>query len=987
MLMILQMLQLLAIDAALIALLALALSPLIVFRRAAFAVLKRNFVGYFNNPTGYVFLCLFVLLTTFNAFWPHEFFSANLANLDQLNKVLPWIMLLFISSITMSIWSEERRQGTDELLLTLPADDFDIVVGKYLAAASIFTASLLFSQLANFAVLVSLTLGDLDVRLLFTTYLGYWLMGLAMLAVGMVASFLTNNPTIAFIFGTLFNVPLVLLYNADRVIPWEPVAQRVRQWSLSANIDDFSRGVISFSGLIYFGMIIVVGIYFSMILVGRRHWMGGRDGHSMFWHYLVRGVAIIVVALSANVVFSSYDLFRSDLTEGQVSSLSPATESLIRNLNTKSPVRIDAYISANVPDDYMKTKHDLVSMLKALERLGGKNVQVRLHENIDPFSEEALLADQRYGIKPQRVNTQSRGSFKDEQIMLGAAFTCGLEKIVIPFFEYGVPIEYELVRSIATVARDERYVVGVVATEAQMMGGSGGNMFQPRAIPKRAIIAELEQQYKVENVDPTNPIDPEKYDVLFLVQPSSLAPAQLPNVLNAIKAGVPTAIFEDPLAVFMGVPGTGQPKQNAMQMFQQGPPPEKCDITELWKLIGVDILGERSQSSPLYIPDLVWQDYNPYPNIRFSYMGPEFVYIRNDDRPGASPSFNPDDIITSGLEEILFPFPGGMKRVSGTGLEFEKLCTTREGISGSYPFNKWVDLRADLNALQKARGPASAGEKIVAARIKGKRKDDVQKMADDKSDEKKTDEAKSEEKQPADQKGKKKDEKPADGKKSRKPGEISVVYVCDIDCMGDEFVGIRNRPDGQFNFRFDNVTFVQNVLDSLAGDERFIEIRKRKLRYSTLKLVEAETERIRKDEVARREQLQGEFDKAVQEAEASSQEQTKALLDKQKELQLKQQRSEPITIDELNQIETDLQAKQKAAQDKLKRDILVLQTKRDTDVEKTRREFEQGIQKIQSQYKFWAVVLPPLPPLLVGLVVFVRRRLREREGISRTRLK
>ncbi|MFN9915692.1 MAG: ABC-2 transporter permease, partial [Pirellulaceae bacterium] len=156
----------------------------------AFAVLKRNFLGYFANPTGYVFLCLFVLLTSMAAFWPHEFFVNNLASLDQLNKWFIYIMLFFIPAITMSIWAEEKRQGTDELLLTLPADDFDIVVGKYFAAVAIFTASLLFSQLATFFVLARLSQGQLDVGLFFTNYLGYWLTGLAMIAIGMVASFL-----------------------------------------------------------------------------------------------------------------------------------------------------------------------------------------------------------------------------------------------------------------------------------------------------------------------------------------------------------------------------------------------------------------------------------------------------------------------------------------------------------------------------------------------------------------------------------------------------------------------------------------------------------------------------------------------------------------------------------------------------------------------------------------------------------------------------
>ncbi len=181
------------------------------------AIFKRNFFSYFNSPTGYVFICVFVALSSLAAFWPNDFFNANLDNLDQLNKYLPFILLVFIPAITMSIWADERRQGTDELLLTIPATDFDVVVGKYLAAVAIYSVALVFSLVCNFLVLEFL--GNPDLGLLLATYVGYWVVGLAMLSIGMVASFLTSNLTVGFVLGAAFNAPLVFMAMADVIVP------------------------------------------------------------------------------------------------------------------------------------------------------------------------------------------------------------------------------------------------------------------------------------------------------------------------------------------------------------------------------------------------------------------------------------------------------------------------------------------------------------------------------------------------------------------------------------------------------------------------------------------------------------------------------------------------------------------------------------------------------------------------------------------------
>jgi len=725
------------------------------------AIVRRELAGYFSTPTGYVFISLFVFLSAVAAFWQDRFFANNLANLDQLNRFFPYLLVLFIPAISMSLWADERRQGTEELLLTLPTSDVQVVLGKYFAGVGIYTVSLLFS-LSH--VLVLCWLGKPDAGLMLTTYAGYWLAGAALLAVAMLASLVTDNLTVAFILGSLFCALLVFLDQAGAIS--QGAFQRIAEnLSTAEQLRDLLSGVATLHAKDYFSGIAAAALYLNTALLSRRRWPTGPKAPRFGMHYGMRTLAL-AAAVASVTLLAAQARIRWDGTSERLHSLSRDTVSLLKGLDPKQPVFIYAYFSPEVPRSYLDARNGLAGMLREFEAVGGEAIHSRIIETTR-YSPAAREAAERYNIQPYRVPVTEQSAGASNDIFLGLVFTRGSEEFVIPFFDRGLPAEYELVRSIRVVSRAKRKKAGILGTTVQLFGGFD---FQSnRQSQEWSIVAELRKQYEVISVPPDSDY-PADLDALIVAQPSALTQPQADRLTGYVKSGKPVLLLLDPMPAF-NLELAPQDIAQQPSPFQQQPPPStpRANLRPLLDAAGVTWQTGR----------VAWDDYNPHPQLKS--LPKEFVFVGK--------GFSPKEAVTAGLQEMVLLYPGVLKVRSDAAGQVIPLLET-SGDSGTV---RWEDLvqRSMFGGVainQNAKHTPEDGKQVLAVRVKG---------------------------------------------------AVNAVIVADIDLMGEQFFELRRR--GIENLDFDNVTFLLNAVDELAGDPSFIALRKRRPKHRTLEAVEAKT--------------------------------------------------------------------------------------------------------------------------------------------------
>jgi ABC-2 type transport system permease protein len=407
-----------------------------------------------------------------------------------------------------------------------------------------------------------------------------------------------------------------------------------------------------------------------------------------------------------------------------------------------------------------------------------------------------------------------------------------------------------------------------------------------------------------------------------------------------------------------------------MAMFGGGGPPEpKGDISQLWKLLGVEMYGD----------EIVWQNFNPEPKMG-NLLLPEFVFIDQLlAEHGTTHPFDPDDAISAGMRQVLFLWPGSFRPANNSKLDFKQLAVTGRK-TGTVPYQE-LEMGLRSGRLMNLHRTMTQEPYILAAHVSGKVATDADLYLSGKDKDKK-DAAKDEKsKDAADKKDAKAKEAEDDALAGKEPQktDINVVLVSDIDwILAPDIYRIREAGDGSDNpgevdFKFQNIPFALNILDSLAGDTSFIDLRKRTRSHRTLTKIEDATEEQSKEALV-------EQDKFYKDAK-------KQIDDARKEFQTKISDVENRKDLDPRVREVMVERERIRLENQLNGQISSLERQRNQDVKESERKLATTIRGVQDWYKLLAVLLPPIPPILLAFFVFFHRRKAEQEGVDTRRLR
>jgi len=366
-------------------------------------IARKELEGFFASPVAYLFLGAFLAVNLFVFFWVEAFFARNLADTRSLFEWMPVLLIFLVAALTMRLWSEERRAGTLETLLTLPVLPLLLVLGKFLAAIALVAVALALTL--PLPITISL-LGPLDWGSVLGAYLATLLLAAAYITIGLFVSARTDNAIVSLIGSTLL-CGLFFLLGSEALtsLLGHRGGEVLELLGSGSRFESITRGVIDLRDLYFYLSIVGLFLALNVYALERLRWSEDTENPARHRRWVLVTGLLAANFLAANLWLHQIGWARADITQGRIYSISEATRNYLAQL--REPLLMRGYFSAYTHPLLAPLVPRIRDLLREYEIAGDGKVQV---EFIDPMEEPELEreAGERYGIRPVAFQTASK---------------------------------------------------------------------------------------------------------------------------------------------------------------------------------------------------------------------------------------------------------------------------------------------------------------------------------------------------------------------------------------------------------------------------------------------------------------------------------------------------------------------------------------------------------------------------------------------------
>ena len=370
-------------------------------------VASKELIQFFGSPIGYLFLLAFLGFTLFVFFWGEAFFVRNILDVRPMFEWMPVLLIFLSSALTMRMWSEERRSGTQEFILTLPAATWELVFGKFLACWALLGIALVLTLPLPFTLaMVDSSLTGLDWGPIIAGYVAAILLGASYIAVGLFVSARTENQIVALILASLACGSFYLIgspFLLDLVD--NNSADLLRMLGSGSRFESITRGMLDVRDLYFYVSIALVFLALNTYALTRQGWSEDAPPVRHRRTQMLLGLVVANVLVANVWLHGAGNWMRWDVTRGDQYSMSGATLHYLQRL--REPLLIRGYFSTKTHPLLAPLVPQMQDLLSEYGFAGGDRVRVEI---VNP-AEDAELEDEansKYGIRPVPFQTADR---------------------------------------------------------------------------------------------------------------------------------------------------------------------------------------------------------------------------------------------------------------------------------------------------------------------------------------------------------------------------------------------------------------------------------------------------------------------------------------------------------------------------------------------------------------------------------------------------